>query len=118
MSDALAQIPVQHTFEERILERFQRLELEDPDDLFLLCGADLLEEPIDILTRDKIDREFPGKISTGDATYELAYNIKARELRLIQKSGLRKKPPPRMVIPRKKGWKMIWVFKNREHPLD
>ncbi|MEC7988297.1 MAG: hypothetical protein VX278_24230, partial [Myxococcota bacterium] len=80
-------------------------------------GEDLVLPAVDILTKDKIDREFPTKRSTGDATYELHYDIPNRELRMVQKSGLRKTPPPRTVIPRKRGWKIIWVFKKREHPL-
>ncbi|MEC7983639.1 MAG: helicase-related protein, partial [Myxococcota bacterium] len=59
MADALSGIPVRQTFEENILRQLEDMELESPEDLFLLSGEDLVLPAVDILTKDKIDREFP-----------------------------------------------------------
>ena len=98
-------------------DRLAGMGVEEPGDLDLVEAEDLLPEELDPYSRDRLRRDFPERISTGDATYELEYRVAEGTIVLHQVAGLRKTAPPEHIWPRRHGWKLVWLYKNRERSL-
>jgi hypothetical protein len=98
---------------EWLLQRLESLGLESGSDLPLLSGQDLLppSPPPDVVAR--LEKDFPTRLKTGDATYRISYDVASRAAVLHQISGTRKTPPADMFLPRLPGWRISWEHKNR-----
>ena len=104
-------------FEEYIFDICLELGLETADDIELLDGSEFLPPTEDLLMQDRIEKEFPPKFSISDAFYRLEYDVSRKRLHMIQTGGQRKTAPPLSMQPKKKGWTLFWVYKNRTFPL-
>lgn len=87
--------------------------LEHPSELSLLEDEDLLPPLPEPATRERIEREFPFRLSIGDATYTISYDARRKQATLHQVGGLRKEPPPRRFLPRLSGWKLLLERRNK-----
>lgn len=83
----------------------------------LIEGEDLLPEPLDEATRQRLDKDFPRELAIGDARYRITYDVARRRATLHQVFGARKTPPPDGFLPRLPGWTLVWEHKNRERVI-
>ncbi|MEI8257517.1 MAG: hypothetical protein WCJ30_17730, partial [Deltaproteobacteria bacterium] len=83
--------------------RIESLGVESGDDLAMLSAGDFLapELPDDVI--DRLDREFPARVSVGDASYRAEYDIARSQVTLHMVSGSRRDPPPLAYLPAFKG---------------
>jgi len=105
------------SFEEYVHDICLELGLETAEDIELLDGTEFFPPQEDLQMQDRIEKEFPPKFSIGDAYYRLEYDVSRKRLHMIQTSGQRKTAPPVSMQPKKKGWTLFWVYKNRTFPL-
>ena len=88
-------------------ERIAKLGVESGDDLALLAPADLTAPDLPQEVRDRLEREFPLRVSVGDATYEAAYDLGRRQVILKLVHGHRRAPPPAAYLPRFGGFRVF-----------
>jgi HrpA-like RNA helicase len=100
-----------------LLARLTSLGLESGDDLALLDVEDLLPPAPPPAVLDDLTRRFPRALNTGDARYEVDYDVAARTATFRQVSGARKDPPSLMHLPRLPGYRLFWSHKNRVQPI-
>jgi hypothetical protein len=105
--------PMPPSLADWVLTRLEDLGLESGEDLPLLSPSDLLPDPLPPEVRERIDRDFPRRLNTGDAIYRVDYRVATREATLHQVKGTRKTPPAAMFLPRLPGWRISWEYKNR-----
>ncbi|MEC8381854.1 MAG: DEAD/DEAH box helicase [Myxococcota bacterium] len=97
--------------------RLKELGVVECDDMALLDDEDWSPSPLDDYSRRQLRKHYPAQLSTGDAHYEMSYDPIQRVCSVIQTSGLRKNPPEKKNLPKLRGWKFLWVYKNRPIPL-
>ena len=83
--------------------RLEALGVESGEDLELIEPHDLLPEPLDEPTLERLNKELPRELKLSDAHYQLSYDIKRRVVLLTQTGGTRKSAPPAQWLPRFKG---------------
>jgi len=100
-----------------LLARLTELGLESADDLGLLNVEDLLPPAPTGAIADELERRFPRTLMTGDAKYEIEYQVALLTAIFHQVSGTRKDPPSETHLPRLPGYRLFWEHKNRVHPI-
>ena len=66
---------------------------------------------------DELARRFPRTLDTGDAKYDIEYQVAEHAAILHQVRGTRKEPPSAMHLPRLPGYRLFWEHKNRVQPI-
>lgn len=99
--------------------RVASLGVERGEDLAMLSAKDFLAEDLPDEVRAALDKEFPRKVTVGDAGYEAHYDLAARTVTLRMVRGSRKDPPPLAYLPRFPGFRIqveaargTWVVRN------
>jgi ATP-dependent helicase HrpB len=85
--------------EDWALSRLEQLGVEDAADLALLSEGDLTAPDVSPPLRRIIEREYPLKVSVGDAKYEVHYDLAKRQATLRLVHGSRSGPPPSQYLP-------------------
>ena len=98
-------------------ERLDAVGLEQADELALLEPEDLLPPSLEPSESARLDAAFPPKLSIGDATYAITYEVCSRTATFRQVGGTRTSPPPDRMLPRLPGWRLMLERKNRVTPL-
>jgi ATP-dependent helicase HrpB len=106
-TDALLPLP------EWLLARLTEVGLESADDLALLSVGDLLPPLPPAAVVADLERRFPRTLDTGEAKYEIVYQVAERTATFHQVGGDRKKPPSPTHLPRLPGFRLFWEHKNR-----
>lgn len=83
--------------------RVKELGVASGDDLTLLSSKDLLPAEIPYESRAALEREFPVKVSVGDAMYAAEYDLERGQVMLRMVKGSRRDPPPLAYLPRFAG---------------
>ncbi len=96
-----------------LLARLEEVGLEDARDVALLSAEDLLPAALPPDVAARLDSSFPRRLSTGDGTYRITYDVARKVATLHQIGGHRKDPPPRMFLPALPGWRLMLERKNR-----
>ncbi len=91
------------TLEEWVSFRVKELGVASGDDLTLLSSKDLLPAEIPYESRAALEREFPVKVSVGDAMYAAEYDLERGQVMLRMVKGSRRDPPPLAYLPRFAG---------------
>ncbi|MCH9674446.1 MAG: DEAD/DEAH box helicase [Gammaproteobacteria bacterium] len=104
-------------FSQWLLRRLEQLGVDSVDDIELLEDEDLYPEALPREVRERLERAYPRQLSTGDASYQLEYELEKRILTLRQTGGVRKTPPGMDFLPRLPGWRIDWSYKNRVRTL-
>ncbi len=114
----VAEQPPWPALSEWLLTRLTTLGFESIEDLALLGLEDLLppSPPPDVVA--DLSRRFPRTLHTGDARYNIEYDIAKRTAIFHQISGARKDPPSQMHLPRLPGYRLFWEHKNRVQPIS
>jgi ATP-dependent helicase HrpB len=86
-----------------VLARLAELGVESGDDLALLSAGDLVPPELPYESLSLLEREFPMRVSVGDATYEAEYDIDRSQVLLRMIEGSRRDPPPLAYLPRFEG---------------
>jgi HrpA-like RNA helicase len=86
-----------------VLARLAALGVESGDDLALLAPNDLVPPELPYESLSLIEREFPMRVSVGDATYEADYDLDRNQVLLRMVEGSRRDPPPLSYLPRFEG---------------
>ena len=86
-----------------VLGRLLELGVQSGEDLSLLSGKDLVAEDVPYESRALLEREFPLRVSVGDATYEADYDLDRSQVLLRMIKGSRRDPPPLAYLPRFAG---------------
>ena len=102
---------------EWLMARLTALGLESGDDLALLNPEDLMPAAPTGALADELERRFPRTLDTGDAKYDIEYQVADRTAILHQVRGTRKEPPSPMHLPRLPGYRLFWEHKNRVQPI-
>ncbi|MFO0749031.1 MAG: helicase-related protein [Myxococcota bacterium] len=102
---------------EWLLARLTALGLESSDDLALLNVEDLVPARPSGAVADELARRFPRTLDTGDARYEIEYQVAERTAIFHQVRGTRKEPPSQTHLPRLPGYRLFWELKNRVQPI-
>ncbi|MBX3249027.1 MAG: ATP-dependent RNA helicase, partial [Myxococcales bacterium] len=89
-----------------LAERLLELGVERLTDLALLSAEDLLPEALPEYERELLTREFPPRVSVGDAEYVSEVDVAQRLVTLRMVRGQRTTPPPAQYIPRFGGFKV------------
>ncbi len=89
--------------EDWVLARLLELGVESGDDLALLSPTDLIPRELPYESLSLLEREFPVRVSVGDATYEAEYDLDRRQVLLRMTQGNRRDPPPLAYLPRFEG---------------
>lgn len=113
----LAGDPAPPALDAWVLTRLETLGLEAAEDLQLLSGDDLVPDAVPEDLARRLERDFPTRLKTGDASYRVAYDVKRKRATLHQVGGARKLPPADMFLPRLPGWTLLWELKNRVRTL-
>lgn len=100
-----------------LLARLTELGLEHGDDLALLSVDDLIPAPPSAAMAEELDRRFPRTLDTGEAKYDIEYQVAERTAIFHQVRGLRKDPPSLTHLPRLPGFRLFWEHKNRVQPI-
>jgi HrpA-like RNA helicase len=102
---------------EWLLARLTDLGLESADDLGLLSVEDLLPALPPAAVIADLERRFPRTLDTGEAKYEIEYQVAERIATFHQVRGIRKEPPSPTHLPRLPGFRLFWEHKNRVQPI-
>ena len=102
---------------EWLLGRLDEVGLESGEDLALLDADDLLPPSPPAEIAELIERRFPRTLNTGDARYEIEYQVAERRAIFHQVRGSRKQPPSAVHLPRLAGFRLFWEHKNRVQPI-
>ncbi|NOZ01856.1 MAG: ATP-dependent RNA helicase [Deltaproteobacteria bacterium] len=96
-----------------VLERLGELGVESGEDLALLTADDLLAPELPQAIRDRLQREFPREVSTGDAAYAVEYDLPGNAVILSRVRGNRTAPPPVAYLPPFRGFKVLLRDRRR-----
>jgi len=88
--------------------QFRNLGVESGRDLGLLSADDVTYPPLPQVVREQLEREYPPRVTTPDATYEVDYDPTKRTVTLRRLRGSKKAPPLRF-LPRWTGWRIVYV---------
>lgn len=102
---------------EWLLARLTELGLESADDLALLSAEDLMPAPPSPEVAEVLERRFPRTLETGEAKYEIEYQVAERTAVFHQVRGVRKEPPLPTHLPRLPGFRLFWEHKGRVQAL-
>jgi ATP-dependent helicase HrpB len=89
--------------EDWVLARLGVLGVESGEDLALLSPDDLVPPVLPFESLSLLEREFPMRVSVGDAAYEVDYDLDRRQVLLRMTEGSRRDPPPLSYLPRFEG---------------
>lgn len=98
---------------EWLLVRLTDLGLESGEELALLGVEDLMPAAPPPLVAEELARKFPRTLDTGEAKYEITYEVAARTATFHQVRGIRKDPPSPTHLPRLPGYRLYWEHKGR-----
>jgi hypothetical protein len=98
---------------EWLLARLTDLGLETAEELDLLRVEDLVPAAPPPLVAEELARKFPRTLDTGEAKYEIEYQVAARTAIFHQVRGVRKDPPSPTHLPRLPGYRLYWEHKGR-----
>ncbi len=93
--------------------RLEELGLSSGDELPLLSPQDLLPPPLPDALKRVVDRAFPRKVSQGDATYRVHYDVPNAVVTLEKVSGLRSVPPALRFLPPFEGFRIQLLDRGR-----
>jgi ATP-dependent helicase HrpB len=103
-----------------VATRLEALGVESGDDLALLSPKDLVPPALPDAAREQLDRDFPRVVQVGDASYEVDYDLAARQATLRMVRGTRRDPPPLAYLPKLPGFKIcveagrsMWIVRDR-----
>jgi ATP-dependent helicase HrpB len=102
---------------EWLLARLTELGVESGDDLALLNAEDLMPAPPTAEIADELEKRFPRTLDTGEARYDIEYQVAARTAIFHQVRGIRKEPPSLTHLPRLPGFRLFWENKGRVNPI-
>jgi hypothetical protein len=102
---------------EWLLARLTALGLESGDELALLGVEDLVPAAPPPAIAEELERKFPRTLDTGEAQYEIEYQVAARTATFHQVRGIRKDPPSLTHLPRLPGYRLYWEHKGRVAPI-
>jgi HrpA-like RNA helicase len=102
---------------EWLLARLTELGLESGDELALLGVEDLVPPAPSPELAEELERKFPRTLDTGEAKYEIEYQVAARTATFHQVRGIRKEPPSLTHLPRLPGYRLYWEHKGRVAPI-
>jgi ATP-dependent helicase HrpB len=88
------------------------LGVESGDDLALLSPDDFLAPDVAYEIRSALDREYPTRVSVGDAVYRAEYDIDRNQVLLHMIKGSRKDPPPLSYLPKFPGLRICVAGKR------
>ncbi|MFK7985341.1 MAG: helicase-related protein [Sandaracinaceae bacterium] len=94
------------TLEEHLAARLLSLGVETGEDAALLSAEDLLPEPLDPWIQERLDEHYPRTYDLGDASYEIDYDVKKRQVLMRMVRGSRDTPPPPGYLPRFPGFRV------------
>ena len=100
-----------------LLARLTELGLESGDDLALLNPEDLMPALPSETIATELARRFPRSLDTGDAKYDIEYQVAESTAIFHQVGGSRKDPPSQTHLPRLPGFRLFWEHKNRVQPI-
>lgn len=100
-----------------LLARLVELGLESWEDFGLLRMEDLLPAAPSPEVAAELERRFPRSLDTGEARYEIEYQVAERTATFHQVRGIRKEPPSPTHLPRLPGFRLLWEHKNRVEPI-
>jgi len=95
---------------------FRDLGVESGRDLALLSADDLIYPALPEDVREQLEREFPGRVTTPYASYELDYDPTKRTVTLRRLSGSKKAPSLRF-LPGLPGWRIVYTEKSNVRVL-
>jgi ATP-dependent helicase HrpB len=104
--------PAAPTLEAFVRERVTALGVESGDDLALLSPDDFLAPDVAYEIRSALDREYPTRVSVGDAVYRAEYDIDRNQVLLHMIKGSRKDPPPLSYLPKFPGLRICVAGKR------
>src|SRR5205085_1217460 len=93
---------------EWLLARLTELGLESWDDFALLSVEDLLPAAPSAAVSAELERRFPRTLDTGEAKYDIEYQVAERAAIFHQVRGIRKEPPSLTHLPRLPGFRLFW----------
>lgn len=88
-------------------DRVAALGVARGEDLALLSPDDFLADDLPEDVRAALDKEFPRRVTVGDAGYEVDYDLAKRQVTLRMVRGARKDPPPLQYLPRFPGFRIV-----------
>lgn len=86
--------------------RIRGLGLEEPEDLALIEGEDLVPEEVPWDVAEVLDKEFPPTLDLGQATFAVRYEPSRRTVVLERKRGAKGVVPPVRYLPAWRGWRV------------